>query len=60
MCARVKCQQCGKASWAGCGMHVEQALVGVPKDARCRCHEAREEAPAATEGGKKRRLFGLF
>ena len=24
------CRTCGKATWAGCGQHVEQALRGVP------------------------------
>ncbi len=37
MCARVTCNRCGKPTWAGCGQHVESALAGVPKDARCQC-----------------------
>ncbi len=37
MCHRVKCERCGKPTWAGCGAHVEQALEGVPKDQRCQC-----------------------
>jgi hypothetical protein len=38
MCARVTCDQCGKATWAGCGQHVDQALLGVPADQRCQGH----------------------
>ena len=47
MCSKVKCRVCGKASWAGCGAHIESALAGVPKEERCRC---RETAPASREG----------
>ncbi len=28
MCSRVKCRRCGKATWAGCGAHVNQVLAG--------------------------------
>jgi len=31
------CKRCEKASWAGCGQHVNQVLAGVPKNARCSC-----------------------
>ncbi|WP_181442235.1 hypothetical protein [Streptomyces tateyamensis] len=50
MCRRVVCRKCGKAGFAGCGMHVEQVLAGVPKSARCSCTK---EA-----GGWLARLFG--
>jgi hypothetical protein len=39
MCRQVKCSTCGKATYAGCGMHVEQVLAGVPESQRCRCRE---------------------
>lgn len=39
MCSRVRCGSCGKATWSGCGEHVEQALAGVPESERCRCGE---------------------
>jgi hypothetical protein len=35
MCRKVTCKVCGKATWAGCGAHVEQVLGGVPVDERC-------------------------
>ena len=38
MCRAVTCKVCGKASWKGCGMHVEQVLAGVPRSARCPGH----------------------
>lgn len=37
MCSRVTCSKCGKPTWTGCGQHVEQALAGVPVEARCKC-----------------------
>ncbi|GAB3602396.1 hypothetical protein [Microbacterium aureliae] len=38
MCQRITCTVCGKATWAGCGQHVEEALAGVPEAARCQGH----------------------
>ncbi|MFE6505596.1 hypothetical protein [Kitasatospora sp. NPDC057738] len=43
MCRRVACRTCGKPTFAGCGMHVEQVLAGVPASARCDC-AARDSA----------------
>ena len=37
MCMRTGCQQCGKPSFAGCGLHIEQVLRDVPAERRCRC-----------------------
>lgn len=51
MCSRTTCRSCGKATWSGCGNHIEQALAGVPAADRCKC-----EAPAS--GGLLGRLFG--
>ncbi|SDU66534.1 hypothetical protein SAMN04489733_7958 [Amycolatopsis keratiniphila] len=41
MCRRVTCRSCGKATYAGCGQHVEQVLGGVPAAQRCQCQPAR-------------------
>jgi hypothetical protein len=61
MCHRVRCRQCGKPTWAGCGAHVEQALAGVQREARCRCREdGRETNQAPERPARPRRLFGLF
>lgn len=38
MCSRVTCAECGKASWEGCGQHVEEALTGVAEADRCQGH----------------------
>lgn len=37
MCRRVKCDRCGKTTWAGCGAHVDQVMAGVPKSEQCQC-----------------------
>lgn len=52
MCRRVSCPECNKPSFAGCGMHVEQVLGGVPVEQRCSCHAV---APPPREAPEKRR-----
>ena len=37
MCRPATCRTCGKATYKGCGQHVEQVLKGVPKNQRCSC-----------------------
>eukprot|EP01041_Mallomonas_annulata_P000957 gene957-1858_t len=32
---KTTCRSCGKATWSGCGMHIESALRGVPESDRC-------------------------
>ena len=51
MCSPATCRRCGKASYTGCGQHVEQVLRGVPTSQRCSC----EPAP---KGSLLGRLFG--
>ena len=66
MCQRVTCQTCGKPTYQGCGLHVEQVLSGVPQAQRCSCApgDARTVASAGTGaaggtgGGLFTRLFG--
>lgn len=59
MCRRVTCSSCGKPTYAGCGMHVEQVLGDVPSEQRCRCREKRATAPRAGEEQTFwKRLFG--
>jgi len=40
MCSKVQCRKCGKASWSGCGEHIEYALQGIPEENRCKCEES--------------------
>jgi hypothetical protein len=51
MCQRATCRTCRKATYVGCGQHVEQVLAGVPDAQRCSC------APAPRAVGSWRRLF---
>ena len=37
MCSPATCSRCGKVTYAGCGMHVDQVMRGVPEDRRCSC-----------------------
>ena len=52
MCHAVTCKTCGKATWAGCGRHIERALAGIPRPERCAGHAAGERS------GVLVRLFG--
>lgn len=55
MCSPATCRTCGKASYAGCGQHVEQVLAGVPQHKRCSCSA---NAGSAGNGSVLSRLFG--
>jgi hypothetical protein len=58
MCRKVTCSTCGKATYAGCGAHVEQVLAGVANDQRCRCREAAPPQGSATASkGQDRRKW---
>ena len=48
MCRPATCKKCGKTTWAGCGMHVDQVMAGVPKADRCPGHES--DVPAVKDG----------
>lgn len=37
MCFKSQCGSCKKATWQGCGRHVDSALAGVPMEERCKC-----------------------
>jgi len=53
MCSKVQCLKCGKATWSGCGEHIEYALQGVPVADRCTCIE-----PEVNQIGFFNRIFG--
>lgn len=50
MCRRVDCPKCGRPTFAGCGLHVEQVLGNVPPAQRCRCRE-QSATPASGNTG---------
>lgn len=37
MCSPIACRACGKTTWTGCGLHVDEALAGVAENDRCTC-----------------------
>lgn len=53
MCRAVKCSQCGKTTWAGCGQHVESVKRGVPAGQWCNGH-----ADAQPKSSGLGRFFG--
>lgn len=52
MCRPTTCRTCGKTTWAGCGMHVDQVMSRVPRENRCPGHAGAERR------GLLRRLLG--
>jgi hypothetical protein len=61
MCRRVDCPKCGRPTYAGCGMHVEQVLGNVPPAQRCHCREEKTTAARGTAGsGLGSRIRSLF
>ena len=39
MCSPVRCGQCGKTTWSGCGQHVESVKAMVPANQWCTCQK---------------------
>lgn len=39
MCQQITCRKCRKATWTGCGQHVNQVMRGIPQRDRCQGHE---------------------
>jgi hypothetical protein len=64
MCRRIDCPKCGRPTFAGCGMHVEQVLGDVPPAERCRCRDSSGKSatgPGAGPGaGPRSWLRGLL
>ncbi|KIY63187.1 hypothetical protein CYLTODRAFT_403575 [Cylindrobasidium torrendii FP15055 ss-10] len=36
-CRAVKCDKCGKTTWAGCGQHVDSVMNNVKDEDKCKC-----------------------
>jgi hypothetical protein len=47
MCRRIDCPKCGRPTFAGCGLHVEQVLGNVPPAERCQCRESEPKNAAS-------------
>ncbi|CAN6304043.1 unnamed protein product, partial [Urochloa humidicola] len=39
MCYQVKCESCGKPTWAGCGRHVASVHAQIPEGQHCACRD---------------------
>lgn len=53
MCRPVKCRNCGKTTWAGCGQHIDQVKATVPANRWCTCDSEKARKP-----GRFASLFG--
>nr|WP_083529713.1 hypothetical protein [Skermania piniformis] len=38
MCRAVRCRECGKTTWTGCGMHIDEVKRGVRPEQWCGGH----------------------
>jgi hypothetical protein len=56
MCRAVKCKQCGKTTWAGCGQHIEEVRRSVPAADWCPGHP--KQPKGTGQGSRFVRLFG--
>ena len=43
MCYQVKCKECNKITWNGCGKHIEKVMKDVPDDKKCKCVKENNE-----------------
>jgi hypothetical protein len=54
MCYPVRCPDCGKTGWDGCGQHVDEVMRSVPVSQRCTCRteltDVRERSRKAPAG----------
>lgn len=57
MCRVATCQKCSKATWAGCGNHVDQVMANVPQSRRCTC-STDQPRPAGSGFSWLAKLFG--
>lgn len=56
MCQPVRCRQCGKTTWTGCGRHVDAVRATVPADRWCDGHDRLRPEPLFAR--LRRRLRG--
>lgn len=54
MCSPIRCANCGKTTWAGCGQHVDQVMSRVAERERCTCRDRERSA------GSRRSLLALM
>ena len=63
MCYPVKCENCGKTTWAGCGKHKDMVMAKVPENERCTCPREGEPVPqkpnTSSSGGEHGKVIEL-
>ena len=47
MCYPLRCPNCGKTGWGGCGHPVDEVMRSVPASERCTCNEDSGRKPRA-------------
>ncbi|KAI4389508.1 hypothetical protein MLD38_001728 [Melastoma candidum] len=58
MCYEVKCSNCGKSTWGGCGRHVKLVYDQIPEGQHCLCRDwpgVKSGGDAAGSGDEKRK-----
>ena len=65
MCRPVRCDVCGKTTWAGCGQHIDSVKAQVPAAQWCNGRHSQQEIAeaaqrSATTAGSGGWLKGLF
>ncbi|KDO31064.1 hypothetical protein SPRG_19591 [Saprolegnia parasitica CBS 223.65] len=53
MCHKISCSVCQKATWQGCGQHIQSALQGVPEAERCPGWRTGQHQDAQSGGADK-------
>mmetsp|Transcript_30389 Transcript_30389/g.33713 ORF Transcript_30389/g.33713 Transcript_30389/m.33713 type:complete len:202 (-) Transcript_30389:49-654(-) len=53
MCRKRQCPDCNKASWVGCGLHIDSALAGVALTDRCSAWRSGEDCGVEPAPKKK-------
>jgi len=51
VCRSVRCRTCGKTTWAGCGLHIDQVRAGVPAENWCPGHDTEQPATRSDRPG---------
>lgn len=55
MCHAVRCRDCGKTTWSGCGVHVDAVRRNVPADQWCNGHPHTDTAATRRGPFRKKR-----
>lgn len=56
MCSPARCTRCGKASWTGCGRHVDDVMASVAPTQRCDCNPENEQPARQSFWARRRGL----